>query len=100
VAQRHLLDHFIQFTSLGGFSKHARLTFNIIWLSITCVIWNEGKRRIFQHKDEDIHSLGEKVKLNVFWWSKSTYDMFDLTTLIGGLILLLPCGCKLMFHCA
>jgi len=30
VDQRHFLDHFIQFISLGGFSKHNRLAFNII----------------------------------------------------------------------
>jgi hypothetical protein len=39
VAQQYLLDHFIQFASLGGFSKHACLAFNIIWLSVMWVIW-------------------------------------------------------------
>jgi len=33
----NLQDHLVQFCGLGGYSKHVRLTFNIIWLLVMLV---------------------------------------------------------------
>jgi hypothetical protein len=51
---------------LGGFSKNMCLVFKMLWLVVVSIIWKEGNRRIFQHKDEHILSMGEQVKLLVF----------------------------------
>ena len=44
----NIQDHLLQFYGLGGLSKNSRLTFNIIWISVLCVIWRERNGRIFQ----------------------------------------------------
>jgi len=59
-------DHLVQFDGLGGYSKNARLTHNIIWISMVWVIWKEENRRIFQHKDEHLQYLTEQVKFQSF----------------------------------
>ena len=41
------------------------------------MLLKKRNRRTFQPKEEDIYSLGEKVKLHAHWWFKSTSPMFD-----------------------
>jgi len=67
---------------------------NIISLSVVWVIWKARNKSIIEHKGE--RSLSEKVKLQSFWWLKSTYVAYDLDyhfwrlNLITCLIALLP----------
>lgn len=58
-----LMKHLLQFGSLGGYSKNVQVAFNIVCLSVVCVIWKVENRRIFQHKDDLLESLSENVKL-------------------------------------
>jgi len=62
---------------IRGFSKNNKLSFNIIWLSMVWIVWKKRNKRIFQSKEERLQVLGERVKLQSFWWLKSTYVTFD-----------------------
>jgi hypothetical protein len=55
-----LLDNLFRFGGLGGFSKHNRLTMNILWLFIVWVIRKERNGGMFYHKEEQLQTLGEK----------------------------------------
>jgi len=70
-------ERYLQFGALGGFSKREALPLNIIWLSTVWIICNEHNDHIFQHKEENLQTLCEKIKLLSYWWLKSKYVTFD-----------------------
>ncbi|GAU42359.1 hypothetical protein TSUD_350250 [Trifolium subterraneum] len=69
--------HSIQFCGLGGASKGYTKVFTIIWISVLYVIWRDRNNRIFKSVHESIDKLAERVKLQTFWWLKSSYVLFD-----------------------
>jgi len=76
ILQGSLFEHFLLFGGLGGFSNKSHLYFNIIWISALFTIWKDRNMRHFHNKLEQLISLLKKVKLQVFWWFKSYYDVF------------------------
>lgn len=73
-------------SSLGYFKTVSDWLLILYGFSVMWVIWKEWNRHIFQHKEEDIHSLGEKVKLH----SLNQHLLFlILITIFEGLILFL-----------
>lgn len=77
VCQVSLCEHIVQFGGLGGYSKHFRKVFHIIWLAVVCVIWNERNKRISRQKQEQLQLLSGKVKLCSYWWLKLKHVLFD-----------------------
>ncbi|GAU46642.1 hypothetical protein TSUD_246690 [Trifolium subterraneum] len=69
--------HSVQFCGLGGASKGSTKVFTIIWISVLYVIWRDRNNRIFKLVHESIDKLAERVKLQTFWWLKSSYVLFD-----------------------
>jgi len=63
--------------SLQGFSKKSIESMQIIWLSVASKIWKERNNRIFKGKEDNLLALGERAKLQSFWWLKSKYVNFD-----------------------
>jgi hypothetical protein len=70
-------NHLHQFGGLRGFSKKTMESMHIIWVSVVWTIWKERNNRIFQRKEDNLLALGERVKLQSFWWLKSKYTNFD-----------------------
>jgi len=50
---------------------------NIIWLSVVWVIWKKRNNIVFKRKEDNLHALGERLKLQSFWWLKLKYATFD-----------------------
>jgi len=73
----NIFSHSNKFHGLGGFSKHSRTVFTIIWISMLFVIWKDSNRRIFHNKMDQLEGLEDKVKLQTYWWLKSYYVLFD-----------------------
>jgi len=44
----HVVDHFLQFENLGGFSKIICANFQLIWLTCVWVIWCGRNARVFR----------------------------------------------------
>jgi hypothetical protein len=72
-----LHSHATQFCSLGGFSKNSRTGFTVIWISTLFVIWKDRNRRIFHNQFDHVDALLERVKLQMYWWLKANYIMFN-----------------------
>ena len=62
---------------LGRFFENHLFSFQDVLLAIVYVLWKERNMHIFQHKEETIHSIVKRVKLQVFWWFKSKFVSFD-----------------------
>jgi hypothetical protein len=73
----HFFEHLHHFSGLWGFSKKSTESMQIIWLSVTWTIWKERNNRIFKGKEDNLLALGERAKLQSFWWLKSKYTNFD-----------------------
>ncbi|AES67177.1 hypothetical protein MTR_2g087750 [Medicago truncatula] len=56
--------------------KARRSFLQLIWLLTTWVIWNERNHRIFQHKENSIDQLLDKVKYYSLWWLKAHKVVF------------------------
>lgn len=89
VGHNLFFDHWIQFASLGGFSKRDCLSLNIVWFSM---VWTIRKRNchIFQHKDENMQTSSKKIKLPIYGWLKSKYTTLIFNTMFGSFILTSP----------
>jgi len=73
----NISTHSYQFRGLGGFSKNSRTAFTIIWISVIFVVWKDRNNMIFQNKSDQLETLAEKVKLQMYWLLKSHYVLFD-----------------------
>lgn len=69
-------DHISQFGNLGGFSRSIRTTLHLSWLSCAWVIWREKNARFFQHQEDSLQNLIDKIKLQCYWWLKVNHTNF------------------------
>ncbi|RHN70051.1 putative reverse transcriptase zinc-binding domain-containing protein [Medicago truncatula] len=65
-------DHFYQFVYSAGASSTICSFLQLIWLCSVGVMWSERNSRVFKNKDHTVHQLVEKIKLQSFWWMKTT----------------------------
>lgn len=77
VLHGNLHPHATQFCALGGFLKNSRTGFTAISISTLFVIWKDRNRRIFQNQIDHLDALLGRVKLQMYWWLKANYIMFD-----------------------
>lgn len=71
-----ILNHCAQISHYTGGLKARRSFLQLIWLLTTWVIWNERNHRIFQHKENSIDQLLDKVKFYSLWWLKAHKVVF------------------------
>jgi len=72
-----VLRHIFQFDSLGGFSHNVQNSLKVLWLCVAWIIRKECNIHIFQRKEDNLHALCERVKLQSYCWFKSKYISFD-----------------------
>jgi len=77
ISSKSLIDHLNQFADWEVFLKIFAWRSKMLWLMVVSIVWKVRNRRIFQHKEEHITSMGEHVKLLVYWRFKSKFVLFN-----------------------
>ena len=71
-----LVDHFIQFGTLAGYTK-ARCSFMyLIWFATLWVMWKERNDGLFRTKENSFSQLLENIRLLYYLWHKTKFATF------------------------
>jgi hypothetical protein len=70
VMLENVIDHFTQFSHIGGATWSRRSILQVIWLATTWELWKERNNRIFNNLESSISQVVDKIKSVTFRWLK------------------------------
>jgi len=80
-----VVDHFIQFSSIGGIARTRCSILHVIWFATIWEIWKEINKRLFNDKECSIVQIVDKIKSQTFMWLRWSMLLFPSIIMSGDL---------------